>query len=104
MESGWETKKITFYEQTPRCTGHLRSRTRPLSKTEHFAGFKQICLQNFFNWPDLLQTIWREALVVAVLDDLVGVHDDGDEEGEDDVDEEADEEVEVDSAAIIGND
>ena len=47
-----------------------------------------------------MQSIRREALVVAVLDDLVGVHDDRDEEGEDDVDEEADEEVEVDSAAM----
>jgi len=46
----------------------------------------------------LLQTIRGEALVVAVLDDLVGVHDDRDEQGEDNVDEEADEEVEVDSA------
>ena len=55
---------------------------------------------NTLNWRDLLQTIWREALVVAVLDDLVGVHDDRDEQGEDDVDEQADEEVEVDSAAI----
>ena len=51
-----------------------------------------------------MQSVWREALVVAVLDDLVGVHDDRDEEGEDDVDEEADEEVEVDTAAMIGND
>ena len=69
-------------------------------------------VQNFFmsdeshqrktiqNGPDLLQSIRREALVVAVFDDLVGVHDDRDEEGEDDVDEEADEEVEVDSAAM----
>ena len=78
----------------------MRSRTRPWSKTEYFAVFKQICLQNLFYWPDLLQPIWREALVVAVLDDLVGVHDDRDEQGEDDIDEQADEEVEVDSAAI----
>ena len=60
--------------------------------------FKQIII-----YSDLLQSVWREALVVAVLDDLVGVHDDRDEEGEDDVDEEADEEVEVDTAAMIGN-
>ena len=55
---------------------------------------------NTLNWRDLLQTIRWEALVVAVLDDLVGVHDDRDEQGEDDIDEQADEEVEVDSAAI----
>ena len=55
---------------------------------------------NDFVGADLLQTIWWEAFVIAVLDDLVGVHDDRDEQGEDDIDEQADEEVEVDSAAI----
>ena len=47
---------------------------------------------------ELLQSGGREAVGVVVLDDLVGVHDDGDEQGEDNVDEEAYEGVEVDSA------
>ena len=41
---------------------------------------------------------WGEALVVTVLDDLIGVHNDGDKEGEHHVDEEANEYVEVDAA------
>ena len=110
---------FTFYEQTPRCTDRLRNRTQRQNKTEEKIGFRifsiislislhklfwcctsHIKRMNTLNGPDLLQTIRRKALVVAVLDDLVGVHDDRDEQGEDDVDEEADEEVEVDSAAI----
>ena len=45
-----------------------------------------------------MKPIWREAFVIAVLDDLVGVHDDRDEQGEHHVDEQTDEEVEVDTA------
>ena len=40
----------------------------------------------------------REPIIVTVFDDFVGVHDDGDEEGEHNIDEEADERVKVDSA------
>jgi len=43
----------------------------------------------------LFQPAGRKAIVVAVLDDLIGVHDDGDEEGEHHIDEEADEGVEI---------
>lgn len=46
----------------------------------------------------LLQPVGWKAFVVAVLDDLVGVHDDRDEQGEHHVDEQTDEEVEVDTA------
>ena len=58
---------------------------------------------NDFVGADLLQTIWWEAFVIAVLDDLVGVHDDRDEEGEHHVDEEADEYIQVDPAAGENN-
>jgi len=37
-------------------------------------------------------------MAVVVLDDLIGVHDDGDEEREDYIDKEADEAVKIDSA------
>ena len=47
---------------------------------------------------ELLQPGRGEAVGVVVLDDLVGVHDDGDEQGEDNIDEEAYEGIEVDSA------
>jgi len=45
-----------------------------------------------------LQPPRREPIIVTVFDDFVGVHDDGDEEGEHNIDEEADERVKVDSA------
>ena len=51
----------------------------------------------------LLQPVRGETALVAVLDDLVGVHDDRDEEGEHHVDEEADEYIQVDPAAGENN-
>ena len=88
---------FTFYGQIHHYTGHWRSRTGRSNRTEYF---QFIVWFSVFLFANLLKPIWREAFVVAVLDDLVGVHDDRDEQGEDDIDEQADEEVEVDSAAI----
>ena len=48
------------------------------------------------------QPVRRESPFVAVLDDLVSVHDDGDEERENNVNEEADEGVEVHLGERVG--
>ena len=44
---------------------------------------------------DGVTPVGGKAALVAILDDLVGVHDDGDEEGQHHVDEQADERVQV---------
>ena len=54
-----------------------------------------------FSFANLLQPVGWKAFVVAVLDDLVGVHDDRDEQGQHHVDEQTDEEVEVNTAEKI---
>ena len=86
---------FTFYGQIHHYTGHWRSRTGRSNKTEIF---QFIIWISVFLFANLLKPIWREAFDIAVLDDLVGVHDDRDEQGEHHVDEQTDEEVEVDTA------
>ena len=87
--------RFTFYGQIHHYTGRWRSRTGRSNKTEFYNLSSDY---RFFLLANLLKPIWREAFVVAVLDDLVGVHDDRDEQGEHHVDEQTDEEVEVDTA------
>ena len=85
--------RFTFYGQIHHYTGHWRSRTGRSNRTENFQFIFSV-----FRSPNLLKSVGWKAFIVAVLDDLVGVHDDRDEQGEHHVDEQTDEEIEVDTA------
>ena len=65
------------------------------SKSSHFPNRR---LGSHIRKNPVCNNITQQIEGVSHLDDFIGVHDDGDEEGDDDINEERDEHVDVDGA------